>query len=285
MKLPQRALVLAMVVATANTLSAQTMRSFNATRPAAGERMLRATLDFGAGRVVVQPGSSGSLYRAVLRYDAERAAPVQDYDARTGILHLGLEAVGGGGVRVTSRAQLDQTGRFEFSPDIPLSFTANLGAADATMDLGGTTLVDLAIWSGATRSSLTFSRPTKGECRKASFTVGASELDVRQLANAGCDEITVEGGVGRATLGFEGEWRRNSAVAVALSMGTLTLRVPRGVGLQITAGRFLTSLDVEGLIKRGNVWSTEGFSIAPRKLTIELKTSMAGVNVEWVGAR
>ncbi|MEO5799566.1 MAG: hypothetical protein ABIZ70_00335 [Gemmatimonadales bacterium] len=282
MKLSPFALVLGSVAVTASALPAQTMRSFNATRPVAGERMLRATLDFGAGRVVVQPGVAGSLYRAVLRYDAERSAPVQDYDTRTGILHLGLEPVGGGGMRVTSRAQLDQTGRFEFSPDIPLSFTANLGAADATIDLGGTTLVDLAIWSGATRSSLAFSRPTRGECRKASFTVGASELDVRQLANAACDEISVEGGVGRATLGFEGEWRRNSSVAVALSMGTLTLRVPRGVGLQVTAGRFLTSLNVEGLARSGNVWSTAGYSSAARRLQIELKTSMAGVNVEWI---
>lgn len=285
MRLHRPMVLLAMATLAATTVHAQTMRAFSAMRPANGERMLRATLDFGAGRVVVQPGLAKDLYRAAVRYDAERSAPVQSYDARTGILRVGLESVGGGGVRVTSRKQLEQTGRFEFSPDIPLSFTANLGAADATIDLGGTTLVDVGVHSGATRSSLTFSRPTQGECRKAQFTVGASELDVRQLANAGCETIQVEGGIGRATLGFEGTWRRNSSVAVAMSMGTITLRVPRGVGLQITAGRFMTSLDVEGLTRSGNVWSTANYSAAPRKLTIELKTSMAGVNVEWIEGR
>ena len=276
------ALVVVLAGVAVMQLPAQTMRAFSASRPAKGEKMLRASIDFGAGRVVVQPGLATDLYRAVVRYDAERAAPVQDYDPRTGILKLGIERVGGGGVRVTSRKQLEQNGRFEFSPDVPLSFTANLGAADATIDLGGTTLVDIAIHSGATRSSLAFSRPTRGECRRATFTVGASELDVRQLANAGCEEITVEGGVGTATLGFEGTWRRNSSVSVELSMGSLTLRVPRGVGLQITAGRFLTSLNVEGLTRNGNVWTTAGYATATRKLPIELKTSMAGVNVVWI---
>ena len=261
---------------------AQTMRAFSATRPARGERMLRATLDFGAGRVVVQPGLSGELYRLSLRYDAERTAPLQDYDPRTGILHLGLKSVGRGGMRVTSRAQLDQTARVEFSPDIPLSLTANFGAADAIIDLGGTTLNDLAIRIGATRSSLAFSRPTQGECRRATFTVGASELDARQLANAGCVELRVEGGMGRVALGFEGAWRRDAAVIVELAMGTLTLRLPRGTGLRITAERFLTSLDADGLTREGNVWSTAGFAASKRKLTVELRTSMAGVNVEWI---
>lgn len=270
------------LAALAAPLPAQTMRAFSASRPAKGEKMLRVTIDFGAGRVVVQPGLSGDLYRVVVRYDVERAAPIQDYDPRTGILKLGIERAGGGGVRVTSRKHLEQSGRFEFSPDIPLSFTGNLGAADATIDLGGTTLVDVALHSAATSSSLAFSRPTQGECRRATFTVGASELDVRQLSNAGCEQISVAGGVGKVTLGFEGSWRRNSSVQVDLSMGTLTLRIPRGVGLQITAGRFLTSLHVEGLTRSGNVWTTAGYAGAARKLPIELKTSMAGVNVEWI---
>jgi len=265
--------------------SAQTMRAFSAIRPVHSERLLIATLDFGSGRVVIQPGQPGELYRAALRYDAERAAPIQNYDPRTNSLHLGLESVGSGGVRVTSRTQLEQTARFEFSPDIPLSLTANLGAADATIDLGGTTLTELVINSGATRSSLAFSRPTRGDCRHASFTVGASELDARQLANAGCGEITVQGGVGRASLGFEGEWRRDVAVVVDMAMGGVTLRVPRGTGLQITAARFLSTLDAQGLTRNGNVWSTPGFATAKRKITVELQASMAGVNVEWIGSK
>ena len=265
--------------------NAQTMRAFSASRPVRGERILIATVDFGSGRVVIQPGQPGELYRAALRYDADRSAPIQGFDPRTNTLHLGLESVGSGGVRVTSREQMEQTARFEFSPDIPLSLTANLGAADATIDLGGTWLTELVINSGATRSALSFSRPTRGECRHATFTVGASELDASQLANAGCGMIEVQGGVGRAALGFEGEWRRDVTVVVELAMGGLTLRVPRGTALRITAARFLSTLDAQGLTRDGNVWSTPGYATAKRKITVALNASMAGVNVEWIGPR
>lgn len=271
----------ALAVSIGTVADAQTMRGFQASRPARGERMLRATLEFGAGEVVVQPGQKDELYRMQLRYDADRSAPTQDYDPRTGILRFGLESVGRSGVRVTSRAQREQSGRFEFSPDIPLSLTANLGAADATIDLGGTTLVELAIRSGATRGTVSFSRPTKGECKRASFTVGASELEVQQLAAAGCAEVRVEGGVGRAILAFDGAWRRDVNVVAALAMGGLTLRVPKGTGLRIAASRFLTTFDAQGLVKDGNTWVTPNFATARRKVSVELSTSMAGVNVEW----
>ena len=267
---------------TVTPASAQVMRAFSATRPSAGERMLRATLEFGAGRVVVQPGTAGELYRAALRYVSERSAPVHEYDRRTGILRLGLEAVGGGGVRVTSRAHLSQTARFELAPDIPLSLLANLGAAEASMDLGGTTLNDLTVRTGATRGTLTFSRPTVGRCQQATFTLGASNLEVRRLAAAGCSLVRVEGGVGGITLSFDGAWRRDASVEVELSMGTMTLRVPRDVALRITAARFLTSLDAAGLTRNGNVWSSEGFETAAHKLSVELKTSMAGVKIVWI---
>ncbi|MES2123310.1 MAG: hypothetical protein V4503_01355 [Gemmatimonadota bacterium] len=279
----RRALALfALLGSLAPSASGQTMRAFSASRAAAGERMLRATLEFGAGQVVIQPGVPGELYRTNLRYDAERSAPIQEYDSRTGILRLGLETVGGGGIRVTSRARLDQSARFELSTEVPLSLVANLGAAEATIDLGGTALNTLMIRSGATSGTLTFSRPTTGHCQRATFTLGASDLEVSRLAAAGCSEIRVDGGVGRASLGFEGTWRRDVTVVAEMSMGTLTLRVPRGVGVRITAARFLTTLNVDGLVRTGDVWSTPEFSTAPQKITVELKTSMAGVKVEWL---
>ena len=154
-----------------------------------------------------------------LKYDADRFAPVQQYAPRTGILRLGLESVGKGGVRVTSRSQLEQVATFTFSPSVPLALSANLGASEAELDLGGLTLTELTVRSGASRGTVDFSKPTQGECLHASFNLGATELTVRNLANAACAEVRIEGGVGRATLDFGGAWRRDTRLSVDLSMG------------------------------------------------------------------
>lgn len=281
-----RVLLAGLIVLATGTapLSAQAMRTFSTSRPArAGDpALLRTTLDFGAGRVVLRAGAAGQLYRMQLRYDAERFAPIHDFEPASGSLHLGLGQQGRGGIRVTSRAQLEQVARFEFAPQVPLELTANLGASEATLDLGDLTIAALLVRSGATRGMVDFSRPTRGECRGATFAVGATELSVMHLANAGCAELRVEGSVGSALLDFSGTWRRSPRLSVALAMGTLTLRVPRGTGVRIRGEKVLTSIAGEGLARAGDTWSTADFSTATRTVDIELKTSVAGVELDWI---
>lgn len=273
-------LLAALTIGWGGDAGAQTMRTLTATRPLTGTAPATvAQLDFGAGSVVVGAGEGRDLYRMVLRYDAERFAPVQRYDAATGALQLGVVAVGRSGLRVTSRGQLAQVARFEFSPLVPLALHASLGASEASLDLGGLALTELVVRSGAVRGLIDFSRPTIGTCERATFSVGASELDVLRLANSGCPEVQVEGGIGRAVLDFSGEWRGDMRVEANLAMGQLVLRIPPDVGVQIVAERFLTAFSLDGLTRDGNRWSSPGFEEARRKVTVALKTSLAALEV------
>jgi hypothetical protein len=272
----------AAVVAGAASVGAQTMRTATSSRPIGSERTLRATIDFGAGALRVMPARPGELYRMQLRYDADRNTPVNEYDARTGILRLGVESNGGAGIRVTSRAQLDQRAEVNFAQRVPIILAANLGASEATLELGGMTLASLAVRGGASRTQVRFAAPTAGECTAATFSLGAGELEVIGLANSGCAEIRVDGGVGRATLSFDGVSRRSQHTAISISMGGVTLRFPEGTAVQLVTSRFLAALEADGFERVGNTWTTPGFEQAPRKMTLELKASAAGVKVEWI---
>jgi hypothetical protein len=266
----------------AHSLAAQTMRSVATSRPLSGERMLRASIEFGAGTVHVGPAASGDLYRMQLRYDADRNGPVNQFDAATGAVRLGLQGNGNAGIRVTSRAQMAQRAEIGFAPGVPLMLSANLGASDATLDLGGLSLTSLAVRGGASSTTVNFDTPNRAPCSSATFTLGAAEFDVSGLANSGCAEIRVDGGVGRAMLSFDGAWQRNQRAQVSLAMGGLTLRIPRSTGVRLVASRFLSALDAEGFVQEGKVWSTPGFATAKQTLTVELKTSASGVRVEWL---
>ncbi len=261
---------------------AQTMRVFTAARGILAERQVIATLDFGAGAVRIGSAAASQLYRMEVRYDADRFQPTQQYDPRTGILRLGLESIGKGGMRVTSRNQLEQTGNFAFSRTVPLSLSANLGASEANLELGGLTLTDLTVRSGASRATVAFRTPTRGECRHATFTVGAGEIDITGLANAGCGEVRLDGGIGRATLDFAGAWKRDSRVSIEMSMGVVTLRIPRGIGVRLDASRFLSALSIDGFERDGKTWTTPRFDVAKRKITVELNTTVASIDVVWI---
>jgi hypothetical protein len=266
----------------ASPLAAQTMRTMSVSRPMGGERMLRVTLDYTGGSLIVAPASDGALYGLQLRYDADRSAPINRYDARTGILHIGLTPSGGAALRVADPASSAQRARITVSPNLPLVFDADLGGSEAAIDLGGTMLSEIDIHANATHSSVDFSRPTRGNCRRATFTVGAADIDVHHLAAAGCTSVRVEGGAGGATLRFDGEWRSNATLDVDLSMGRLTLVMVRGTGLRVTGQRFLAPLSRNGLVAAGDGWMTPGFGHAAHTLDVNLKASLVGIDVQWV---
>ncbi len=266
----------------AQAASAQTMRTLSISRPVTAERALYATLDFSGGTVVLGPAAGPVLYGLKLRYDAEQSAPIQQYDPRTGILRLGMQSTGGLGVRVSAGGSERQVARFQLASEVALTLDANIGAADASLDLGGTNLTSLTVNISATHGTVDFSAPTRGTCRFASFSVGASQLEVHHLARSNCAEVRVDGAAGGTTLDFDGAWRRDMSVVVALAMGSLTLRLPRGTGVRISGTRFLSPFDHNGFVKTGEASVTPGYAQAPHKLDVDLKASVVGIRIEWI---
>jgi hypothetical protein len=275
------ALVGVALVCWAGALRAQTMRPFTTFRQLHGETRLDARLEFVAGRLRVGPGRGTELYRMNLAYDADRFVPLSRYDAASGTALLGVEPVGGPGLRVVSRHQLQQDAEVELSPQTDLALAVSLGAVEADLDLGGLRLTELRLEAGASRSVVRFSRPNPIRCRTADISAGAAEVSILKLGNSRCDRLRVEGGIGRMTLDFGGTWTGSQRAELSLAVTELRLQLPRKVGVRITMDRFLASFDPGGLIRRGNEWVTPGYDQAERHLDLALKTTVGGVRIDW----
>ena len=275
------ALVGVALVCWAGALRAQTMRPFTTFRQLHGETRLDARLEFVAGRLRVGPGRGTELYRMNLAYDADRFVPLSRYDPASGTALLGVEPVGGPGLRVVSRHQLQQDAEVQLSPQSDLALAVSLGAVEADLDLGGLRLMELRLEAGASRSVVRFSRPNPIRCRSADISAGAAEVSILELGNSRCDRLRVEGGIGRMTLDFGGAWTGSQRAELSLAVTELRLRLPRKVGVRITMDRFLASFDPGGLIRRGNEWVTPGYDQAERHLDLALKTTVGGVRIDW----
>ena len=273
------ALALCLGVAAAD---AQSTRPFSTYRQWHGETRLHARIEYAAGALRVAAARPAELYRMDVLYDGERYEPVSDFDASSTAVVLGLQAAGGGGLRVVSGKQLRQTAAVTFSPKSDLSLDVTLGAADADLELGGLRLTDLELQAGASRATVRFSRPNATRCRAASLRAGAAELTVLGLGNSRCDRIAFEGGVGRVTLDFGGTWVSSSRVEVKMALGEVTLRLPRQVGVRITPDKFLAGFDPQGLIRQGASYVSPGYDQAARQLDIDVTMAIGNVGVVWV---
>ena len=271
----------AVALLTASNATAQVMRDYEAARPVRGERMINVSLEFAAGGLRLMPGPAGTLYRLESRYDTERFSPVSVYDSKTGRLTLGLRSTGAAGIRVTSRKQLDQHATVWLSPEVELGLEMTLGAAESRIDLGGLRLRDLLLRTGGSRTRVVFSRPGIGACREVVLEAGAGELVVDRFANAGCRRLRLNGGVGLVTIDFGGQQASPIAAELGMTMGELTLRLPKGAGVRLTLDRFLASFQPAGFTRQGEQFVTPDYETSVRRIDLRVSSSVGAVKVEW----
>ncbi len=260
----------------------QTMRSFSAARQVHGEINLTATVRLASGRLRLAPGGASLLYHMEMVYDADRFKPLGIYDPVAGDVVLGLESIGGGGLRVSKAAQLDQAANLVLSPTVDITLDARLQAVNAELELGGMRLVAFTLHNSGSRTVARFTQPNRVGCSRGEFRAGAAEFKVSGLGNSRCQTIAFHGGVGTAMLDFSGSWRNDMRLEASMAAGGLTIKLPRGLGVRMTTDNFLTILDPQGFIKRNGEYISPNYKQADRHLDISLKSSLGQVTVLWI---
>jgi hypothetical protein len=256
--------------------TAAQMRTVTMSRQLEDEDQVRVFVEYASGRFSVRPMDEGLLYRMNLEYDEGRYEPVSDYSNHR--LDIGIESIRNGfrGDREGGRLDL-QLGR-----GVPMHLDMEFGAVRADVDLGGLALTGLNLSTGASESVIDVSEPSTSSMGLARFEVGAADFTARHLGNLNAERIEIDAGVGSLTLWLDGEWRRDARVGIDMGLGSLELRVPEEIGLELRKDSFLTSLDSEGLVKRGEAYRSLNWENAARKVTVDLDAAFGSVKVVWV---
>jgi hypothetical protein len=244
-------------------------------RQVAGEQNLVVDVEYAAGRFSVAPTDVQTLYAVDMRYDANVYRPATVYEA--GRLRLGLE--GGGSVR--GRNIGDGFLRLGVNPAVATALDLRFGAVVAEIELGGLSLQRVSVQTGASETRITVAEPNRLEAERVRIEAGAARLQARQLGNLNAAALSVSGGVGDILLDFSGAWQRDMTATIDVGLGALTLQFPRGLGVRISRSGALSGFDGQELVRRGNVYYTEGFDAAERKLEITLNAAVGRVRVVW----
>jgi hypothetical protein len=234
---------------------------------------------YGAGRFDMGATTSPVLYSMTLRYDEESSRPVHQYDPEEHSLTLGIESESRR-LHTNLRDQAKGELRVLLSRAVPLDLELELGATRSTLDLGGLSLVNARLQSGASETRLDFSSPNAADLRRFDIEVGAASFEARNLANANAATIRLHGGVGTVDLDFGGRWTRDMTVEVEVALGKLTLHVPRDVGVRMDVQKVLASFDHEGLRKRGDAYFSENWDTAKYHVRIRAETVFGAIELD-----
>jgi len=213
-----------------------------------------------------------------LRYDEETFEPVARYEDNR--LDLGVESI---------RRHIDwprdrDSGEMELylARNVPMDLDLEFGAVRAELDLGGLQMTELDVSTGASESRISISEPNPARMGTATFEVGAADFLVRDLGNLNAERITVDAGVGNVVLAFTGTWQGDADVSVDMGLGALELRFPEGLGVRVVKNTFLTSLDSEGLVKRGDSYYSLDWEEAKHRVTVTVDAAFGSIDVVWV---
>ena len=88
-------------------------------------------------------------------------------------------------------------------------------------------------------------------------------------------------GVGDLTIDLTGEWRRDADVKVTMGLGSRQLVFPEGLGVKHERKTFLTSVDTQGLVKRGDSYYSLDWETAEHRVTVRVEAAFVSVDVRW----
>jgi hypothetical protein len=212
-----------------------------------------------------------------LKYDEDSFEPVARYEP--GRLDLGVE-----GTKHNIHWRKDDTQEMELflARGLPMKLDLDFGAVRADLDLGGIQMTSLKLHTGASESRIDISEPNPIRMSVADIGVGAADFHVRNLGNLNAEMITVDAGVGKVVLDFRGQWQGDASVSVDMGLGALELRFPEGLGVKLIKDTFLTSLDSEGLVKRGDAFYSVDWEAAEHRVTVKVDAAFGSIDVVWV---
>ncbi len=267
-----------MVLSVVDAAQAQNRRTVTMSRQVENEQTLDVNVRYGAGRFSVGPAESGVLYHMQIEYDEDVFRPLAEYEGSS--LRIGTESLGRRFRLIRDRGAGEM--ELALSRDVAMDLNLDFGAVQADIDLGGIHLTRLEINTGASQTQIDISEPNPETMSRASMDVGAAEFTVRNLGNLNTEVIEIDAGIGEIDLDFTGDWRQNARVSVDMGLGSLVLRFPRGLGVRLVKDTFLTSLDSEGLVKRGDAYYSLDYDDAEYQITVDVDAAFGSIRVAWV---
>jgi hypothetical protein len=241
--------------------------------PAAGVEL---NLEFLAGEMKLAPGASGYLASGTATFNAPEFEPKVETAESSYTLRQGDLKIEG-----IPNFQSDAKNEWDLQlANTPMSLNIKAGAYKGSVELGGLSLEKLAITEGGSDFKGAFSEPNNVKMSSFTYSTGASNTELKGLANANFEQMNLTSSAGNYTLSFDGNLQRNASVTIDASMCTMNILVPAGVNAQVTFDGSLSAVNPGGgWNQNSNTYTLTG-SGPILTITVKLKAGTLNLKTE-----
>jgi hypothetical protein len=258
--------------------------------PLQDEQALEVDLEFAAGKMVIGKSENDVLFDGTFYYN--KYTPKIEYYVQnkrgTLFLDMNIDRDKDSEDLNVSVNSLDEIGDTEwyldFSDQIPLDFSIQMGAAEANLQFGGLRIQSLDLESGASDTRLDFREINPIQMRTLVIETGFSEFEASNLLNARFKRMRFDGGVGEYELHFGGTLSEEVYVNIDVSVGSLYLSVPQDVPFRLECDRYLfSSLDVESATENEDeIWYSRNFQRDKSYINFEIDAGVGSISLRRI---
>ncbi|MCS6995208.1 MAG: toast rack family protein [Anaerolineales bacterium] len=222
--------------------------------PIPDSESIHLTLEFGAGDLSLSPGAEGYLVRGTATYNLPAFKLEIETNAGDIVLRQGESRVSG----LPNFENLKNEWALQLG-NRSMALEIRAGAYQGRFDLGGVPLTSLDVSDGASDVTLDFSALNPEKMSLFTYKTGASNISLKNLANANFVSMVFESGAGNYKLDFNGELQRDASVVIRSGMSNLTLVIPAGCPATVRVNEGISNVQFpETWSKNGTLYTQTG---------------------------
>lgn len=252
---------------------------------------LEANFDYGLGELELKANPRGKMIDGSLRYYSGQTIPRVDYHTfgSKGILNVDitthdwdginfswseLKSIRGHGERLNN--ELD----FYLPKNVDIDLNIDFGLGEAKIDLTDLDLINVNLDCGLSDVHIQVAKPNKVICRSLSISSGLGSFIATGLGNLQVQRIDIEVGLGSAEIDLRGYFENDIEIDIEVGLGSLDLILPENVNIRAKVhDTFLSSVDVDDLLKKGGTWVSPEWESSRPTLTLDLSVGLGSVDI------
>jgi len=253
-----------------------------------GEKELQVNISFVAGKLYIRPADKRTLFKGEFQF--KKTEPLVDYSVfnHVGKLQINMpnykknKDAEDNQVNISGLEDLKQNvWKLYISPDVPISFTIEMGASENDFDFGLMKIKNLIIKTGASNMQVDFSEPNTVKMEKLSIEAGVSKIIGRNFMNANFKKFTFSGGVGDYKFYLEGALRYSARVHIESGVSSTKLIIDPKLNFRAEVDKsFLSSVRVEGAREDDDdVYYSENYDNSKQRLNIFADTGVGSFKI------
>ena len=169
---------------------------------------------------------------------------------------------------------------FRLPETVPIDLDMDFGLGEANIDLSHLAVSEFTLNCGLSDVRVSMETANPVSARRVTITSGLGDFNATELGNLKARKFRLEVGLGAADIDFSGEITDDMEGEIEVGLGSLDLTLPGDVNVTLRVERtFLSSVDVVGLIKDGDVWITRDWIRGRPTIDLEVSVGLGSVDV------